>query len=255
MDATHIPVPMRSLAKAIALASVMAFVVIPCVSQAPAPPAAAATTSPIPVQGVVLDQVVSVVNSELVLESDVDEERRFQAFQPFRDQSQAYSRDKAIERLVDRTLILQQERLQPQPPITDAEVNEQLATLRKDIPACKEYTCETDAGWQRFVKDQGFTMPELMERWRERMEVLRFIEQRFREGVRISPDEIKAYYDKTLLPEYAARKNTPPKLEAISDRIQEILLQQQVGALLDDWLQSLKAQGSVRMAKPRGVAP
>ncbi len=33
-------------------------------------------------QGAVLDQVVAVVNGDLVLESDVDEERRFAAFQP-----------------------------------------------------------------------------------------------------------------------------------------------------------------------------
>jgi peptidyl-prolyl cis-trans isomerase SurA len=206
-------------------------------------------------QGTVIDQVIAVVNGDLVLESDMDEERRFQAFQPFRDQSAPYSREKTVERLVDRTLILQQQKLQPQPPITDAEVTAQLATLRRDIPACREYKCETDAGWDKFVADQGFVMPELVARWRERMEVLRFIEQRFKMGIRISPAEIKTYYDKTLLPEYARRKVTPPKLDTISDRIQEILLQQQVGSLLEDWLKSLKAQGTVRLTTPGEVAP
>jgi peptidyl-prolyl cis-trans isomerase SurA len=206
-------------------------------------------------QGIVMDQVVAVVNGDLVLESDVDEDRRFQIFQPFRDLSQAYSRDKSIERLVDRALILQQQKLQPQPPITDAEVNAQLTTLRKDIPACKEFQCETDAGWQKFVAAQGFTVQELTERWRERMEVLRFIEQRFKMGIRISQAEIKDYYDKTLLPEYTKRKATPPKMDVIADRIQEILLQQQVGALLEDWLQSLKAQGSVRMTRAEEARP
>ena len=205
-------------------------------------------------QGVVLDQVVGVVNGDLILESDVDEERRFAAFQPFRDQRQ-FSRDRAIARLVDRTLILQQERLQPQTPITDAEMENQLSALRKQIPACKQYHCETDAGWQKFVEDQGFSLQELKERWKDRMEVLRFIEMRFKMGIRITPEEIKTYYDKTLLPEYAKQKATAPNLDTISDRIQEILLQQQVSALLGDWLKSLKAQGSVRMAKAGEVEP
>jgi len=213
------------------------------------------TTPPIAAaQGTVLDQVVGVVNGELILESDVDEERRFAAFQPFRDQRQ-FLRDRAIARLVDRTLIMQQERLQPQTPITDAEVEDQLSALRKQIPDCKKYHCETDAGWQKFVEDQGFTLEELKDRWKERMEVLRFIEMRFKMGIRITPDEIKTYYDKTLLPEYAKQKATPPKMDTISDRIQEILLQQQVSALLGDWLKSLKAQGSVRMAKAGEVEP
>jgi len=238
------------------MATGMAMISPLCVAQAVLPAAPEALPSATStVQGTLLDQVVAVVNGELVLESDVDEERRFQTFQPFRDSTQKYSRDKAIERLVDRTLILQQEKLQPQPPITDAEVNAQLATLRKDIPACKEYECETDAGWQKFVAAQGFTLEELTRRWRERMEVLRFIEQRFKMGIRISPAEIKAYYDKTLVPAYVSRKAKAPKLETISDRIQEILLQQQVGALLEDWLTSLKAQGSVRMAKQGEVEP
>ena len=205
--------------------------------------------------GVVLDQVVAVVNGDLVLESDIDEERRMAAFQPFSDTSKPFSRDRAIDRLVDRTLILQQAKLQPEAPITDADIEAQLATLRKDIPACKTYHCETDAGWQKFLADKGFTVAELNERWRERMRVLRFIEARFKMGIRISPAEIKTYYEKTLLPQYAQQKATPPKLDSISDRIQEILLQQQVSALLEDWLKSLKAQGSVRMAKAGEVEP
>ncbi len=225
-------------------------------TSAPASAPSDAEVASAPAAGVVIDQVVAVVNGDLVLESDVDEERRLAAFQPFTDKTVAFSREKAIDRLVDRTLILEQAKLQPEAPITDAEVNAQFAALRKDIPACKkEFDCATDAGWQKFVAAQGFTMPELTEVWRERMEVLRFVEQRFKMGVRITPAEIQAYYDKTLLPEYAKQKATPPKLPTISDRIQEILLQQQVGALLADWLKSLKAQGSVRMMKAGEVQP
>ena len=58
-----------------------------------------------------------------------------------------------------------------------------------------------------------------------------------------------------MLPEYAKQKVTPPKLETISTRIEEVLLQQQVGNLLGDWLKSLRAQGSVWVMKPGEVAP
>ena len=87
------------------------------------------------------------------------------------------------------------------------------------------------------------------------METLKFVEIRFRAGIRISNDEIKAYYDKTLVPELIRQKATPPPLDTVSERIQEILLQQRVGSLLTDWLTTLKAQGTVRMMKPGEVAP
>lgn len=222
---------------------------------AAAPVAPAKTVESEAAAGTQVDQVIGIVNGDLILESDVDEERRFSAFQPYRDPKGKFSREQAVERLVDRTLILQQSKLQPENAVTPDEARTQLTLLRKDIPACRTYHCETDAGWQKFVQDQGFTVAGLDERWRQRMEILKFIEQRFRMGIRISPEQIKAYYDKTLLPEYTLQKATPPQLSTISERIQEVLLQQQVGNLLADWLTALKAQGSVRMMKQGEVQP
>ena len=68
---------------------------------------------------------------------------------------------------------------------------------------------------------------------------------RFRSGIKITNAEIKEFYETKMLPEYAERNVTPPKLDTISKRIEEVLLQQEVGALLVDWLKSLRAQGSV----------
>ena len=214
-------------------------------------PAAAQVSSA--AQGTMIDAVVAVVNGDVILESDVDEERRFEQIQPYRRTAAEFMREHAIQRLIDRALILQQAQLEPEDTIADTALDAQLTTLRKDIPECKKYQCDTDAGWEKFLLDHGFTPEEFRERWRQRMVLLRFIEVRFRSGIRISNDEIKAYYEKTMLPEYAKQKVTPPQLETISNRIEEVLLQQQVGALLQDWLKSLRAQGSVRMIAPTGV--
>lgn len=204
--------------------------------------------------GVVLDRIVAVVNGDIILESDVDEERRYEEIQPYREGG-AFSRDKAIQRLIDRELILQQADLQPDDNVSDSELKSQIATLRKDIPACKQYDCETDAGWKKYLSDHGFTEDEFDKRWRQRMELLKFIEVRFRSGITISDAQIKNYYETTMLPEYAKHNVAPPKLETISKRIEEVLLQQQVSNLLQDWLKSLRAQGSVRMMTPGEVAP
>jgi len=205
-------------------------------------------------QRVTLDRVVAVVNGDLILESDLDEEARMVAFQPIRVQ-EAATREQLIERLIDRDLILQQIRLLPQVAIEDAQVDSELRVLRKNIPACMEYGCETDAGWERFVAAQGFTVAELRERWRRRMEVLRFVEARFRMGIRISQAEMDAYYTGTLVPAYEKEKVSAPAEATIADQIQEILLQQQVDKLLDDWLTALRAEGSVKIVKPGEELP
>ena len=206
-------------------------------------------------QGTELDRVLVIVNGDLILDSDVNEEIRLQAFQPYRNPNADNSRERAIERLINRDLILQQLKLQPEDPITDDDVRKDLDSLRKNIPACKPYDCETQAGWDKFLAANGFTEAALINHWRLRMEVLGFIEERFRMGLKVSPEEIKDYYNKELLPEYSKQKATPPSLEAISSRIQEVLLQQRVSSLLSDWLKSLRAQGSVVVLHPGEGAP
>ena len=245
----------------IAVGLAIAMLLIPTLAQqpspAPAPVTPAVDSGVKPSQAgepVMLDRVVAIVNNDLVLQSDVDAEERFSAFQPLREPTPV-SRDKLIDRLIDRALIFQQIALQPSPPVTDAEVTAELSTLRKTIPKCAANHCDTEAGWKKFVEDQGFTLEELTERWRQRIEVLRFIEERFRMGIRILPTDIDGYYTKTLVPAYEKEKAPAPAEGTISDKIEEILLQQRVDTLLDDWLAALRAQGSVRVLKPGEEAP
>lgn len=211
-------------------------------------PALPATT------GTLVDQVVAVVNGELVLESDVDEENRFMAFEPF-STNNGSGRDQVVERLIDRTLVLQQSALQPDQGDTSEELEKQLQSLRKELPACKLFHCDTDAGWDKFIAAQGFTRAELEQRWAQRLQILRFIEMRFSAGVDITSEEIKGYYNVTMLPAYVKANATPPKLDVLSTRIQELLLEQRVSALLSDWLRSLKAEGTVRMMRLGEVEP
>jgi parvulin-like peptidyl-prolyl isomerase len=203
---------------------------------------------------VVLDRIVAVVNGDVILESDLDEDRRFEEIQPYRSASDS-TRERLIQRAVNRALILQQSVLQGDDAVSDKELDAQLATLRKDISACKQYHCETDDGWKRYLADHGFTVEEFSSRWRQRMELLKFISVRFRNGVKIPDADINAYYEKTMLPEYAKRNVKAPPLEAVQKRIEEVLLQQEVSALLQDWLKSLRAQGSVRMFVSGEVEP
>jgi hypothetical protein len=206
-------------------------------------------------EGAEVDRVVAIVNGELILDSDVDRERRFAALLPYGETSGPYSRKAAIERLINRDLILQQVQLQPRNEITQEAASRDLDALRTSIPTCREYHCETQAGWGKFLATEGFTEESLTSLWRERMEVLAFIELRFRMGIKITPEEIREYYQKTMLPQYAALHVTPPPMRTIASRIQEVLLQQRVSKLLDDWLDSLRAQGTVVVLHPGEEAP
>jgi peptidyl-prolyl cis-trans isomerase SurA len=197
---------------------------------------------------VVLDHVVAVINGSVILDSDVQEDMRLAVLQPFSDPGRNTPK-RALQRLIDRALILQQMRTAEElTPPSPEEVQQRIQDLRSLIPECAQYHCETDAGWQAFLTAKGLTEKEVEAHWKQRMMILSFIQSRFGSGVRISPAEIADYYHKVLIPQLQGK--TPPLLQTVSSRIDEILLQQRVNSLLLEWLQSLKSEGSVSILDP-----
>ena len=200
---------------------------------------------------VVLDRAVAVVNRHVILASDLEDEIRLSVLDPNTVPQVELTRQQALDQLISRTLIEQQirqqdiEAIEPSPE----EVNARLHEIRTEVPTCVRQNCASDAGWKAFLAAHGLTAERVEAYLRYRLEILRFIEQRFRQGIQISPQQIDTYYHDTLLPQYASGE-TVPALDQVAPRIQEILLQQQVNMLFDNWLTNLRQQGDVEVLDP-----
>jgi len=204
--------------------------------------------SPTPV---VLDSVVAVVNRQAILASDIDEEFRLSVLDPARSGQAELTRQRALDQLISRTLIQEQirrEDLQAIEPTQD-EVQARVQDLRRELPECVHQNCASEAGWDAFLAEHHLTRERVAAYFRNRLEILRFIEQRFRSGIHIPPQEIENYYRNTLLPQYKPG-DQPPSLEKVASRIGEILLQQHVNVLFDEWLTNLRNQGDVEVLDP-----
>ncbi len=199
-----------------------------------------------------LDRAVAVINGEMILASDVREQQEFAVFEPYGMPGGQFTPLEAMQHIVNRKLLLDQmEDQQLTEPPTDEDVDRQIDELRKHIPACAEKGCETEEGWRRFLAAHGLTEQEMHQRWKERMQLLDFISARFRTGIHITKPEIETYYKEKLVPEFEARKLKAPPLAQVSDRIEEVLLQEHVNVLLGDYLRSLKDAGSVLILDPQ----
>jgi len=200
---------------------------------------------------VVLDRVVAVVNKHAILASDLEDEIRLSVLDPNGVGQGQLTRQRALEQLISRTLIEQQIRQEDIPAIEplQAEVNARLVELRKQLPACVHLDCASDAGWKAFLASHDLTEERVESYFRYRLEILSFIEQRFRQGIQISQEQIDSYYHDTLVPQYAPGEAVPP-LDQVAPRIQEILLEQQVNVLFDNWLKNLRQQGDVEVLDP-----
>jgi peptidyl-prolyl cis-trans isomerase SurA len=200
---------------------------------------------------VVLDRVVAVVNNHAVLWSDIADALRLAVLEPRRKSEEEPNARAALEQLISRALIEQQIREEDADAAepTEKDVQARLAELRKELPVCVRMHCVTDAGWKTFLEAHELTEKQVEDYLRGRLEILAFIEKRFRQGVRISQEEIETYYRDSLLPQYTNGDAAPP-LTDVSPRIEEILLQQQVNAMFSAWLENLRKQGNVEVLDP-----
>ncbi len=198
----------------------------------------------------VLDSVVAVVNNQAILASDVDEELRLSVLDPTIG-GDVLTRKRALDQLISRALIQQQIRQEDEQATvpSQTEVDARLAEIRKELPACVRQNCASDAGWKAFLEAHGLKQEEVESYLRHRLEILSFIEERFRQGIQVPQKEIETYYHDTLLPQYAAGEPIPA-LDKVAPRIEEILLQQHVNALFGDWLDNLRKQGDVEVVDP-----
>lgn len=200
---------------------------------------------------VVLDRVVAVVNRQAILASDVEDEVHLAAVDPEATGAGPLNAPRALDQLISRALIEQQIRQEEAQSLTpsETEVEARLNEIRRELPACEREKCTTGEGWSRFLATRHLTQEGVEAYLRNRTEILRFIEQRFRAGIRISPQEVETYYRETLVPLYSPGDAIPP-LDKVSERIGEILLQREVNSLFDDWLKNLRSQGSIEVLDP-----
>lgn len=204
-----------------------------------------------PQRTVVLDRVVADVDGQAILASDVDDEMRFSALQPGFEPAADNTPQRALERVIDRTLIVQQRALQPGvAEISQKDVDQAVAELRKQITVTDHVDCETAAGWKAFLAAHGFTPDEIENRMRERLAILKFVDVRFGVVAQVSNPDVRNYFDQVLVPELKKDHSVVPTLGSVAPRIREILRQQQVSSLIDAWLKNLRAEGQVQILDP-----
>ena len=193
-------------------------------------------------QAQVVDRMVAVVNKQVILESELDQATRVELLlqsKPMERLTQA-DRMAVLERLIDRSLLDQQivnpAMLDPTPQELAAKIKE----VRESMPGAV-----SDAGWNGILAGYGLTQEDVEEQLTSQFRILRLIDLRFRGLVRVEKDAIATYYQDRFLPEVRKRHAAEPKLSEVSDKIEQILVEQRIDELLRNWLKTLHAQAHI----------
>ena len=197
----------------------------------------------------VVDRIIVVVNGRVITQNDWEEQERFEALAEGHPAGGIQHSPASLERLIDRVLLLQQmEQLNFRPPSAEL-VKQEADSIKKQLPPAQ---VASEQSWQKTLRSYGIAEDDFDQIVTEQANVLRFIDVRFRSNTRIAQYEIDDYYKKTFVPDLqkASPGKRPPPIAQVQNKIQQILLEQRVTEGLNSFLQSLRAQATIRRITP-----
>jgi parvulin-like peptidyl-prolyl isomerase len=174
-------------------------------------------------QSDVLDRIAAVINNKFIITaSDVRLERevmRALGKDPGSD-------DMVLQTLIDRYLVDEQIALFPGIEVSQETLEQRLAQ----------------------VQNPGKVPPERLRRAAfEEIRLSEFVIQRFRQFIRISDDEVKAFYEKTFVPAVQQKKLPVPPMDSVIEDIRREVAGQKLDSELRTWIESLRKRNDIEI--------
>ncbi|MFN7946478.1 MAG: hypothetical protein U0Z53_14100 [Blastocatellia bacterium] len=189
------------------------------------------------VRAEITDRMLAIVNGQLITESDVvwalalDPE-----VQPL-DLGQENKR-LMLERLIDQKLLDQEAEKTPQNEPTEDEITNYIKELVTKFRA--------EETFRERMQKVGLDQASLREIARHRLEILKYVEFRFRSFAFVKPEEVERYYNETWLPRIKASGGQARSLDdTLREEISHILEEQKANAELDHFFDEARANAQV----------
>ena len=192
----------------------------------------------------VVDRIVATVNRHAILESEWEQALGFECLvngRPLQDITPG-DRDQSLQRLIDQELIAEQMRASSFVPATADEIASRARDLRNSASAWK-----TDEGWRAALAGCGLTEDDVQERIALQVNLLRYLDLRFRPQIRIDQRAIENYYRDQLLPQLRRAGTPEPPLRQVASMIEQLLVEQRINELESQWVRTLRLQAEIRV--------
>jgi peptidyl-prolyl cis-trans isomerase SurA len=193
----------------------------------------------------VIDRIVAIVNGKLILQSDVEQEARIEAFLAGQQPAEYKPEDLQgiVDRMIDRQLVHEQMRSVREVATTSQAVERRMKQLRESLGKA----AESDSGWHKTLADAAISEADVGAHYADEVQTMRFLEARLRPQIQVDAASVESYYRDKLLPELQRSGGREVPLSEVSSRIREILVEQKLDESLTQWLKSLREQSEIRI--------
>jgi hypothetical protein len=194
-----------------------------------------------------LDRVVAKVNDQVLLQSDWEDEVRYEYFIAHRSLQEDTPGDRkaALDRLIDQELLRQQMRAGEIKPVSPEEVERQLAEMRTDYSLNR-----AQESWSAALSHYHISEDGVRAHIRMQLDQLGLVDARLRPSIQIDAADVENYYRQQLLPELVRAGAQQVTLSEATGKICELLTQQKMNQSLSSWLEALHSQAHIRVIAP-----
>jgi hypothetical protein len=185
----------------------------------------------------IIDEIAVTVGNQAITEGEITREIRLSSL--LNGEAPDYSLDsrrRAAGRLIEQALIRREMSFGSYPPISPQQVDDALADTRKARGGA--------SALNDLLQRQKLTLQDLRDYLTWQLELLKFIDLRFRPAVQVTPEDVEKYYRDTIVP--ASPPGKAPALNDVREDIDKKLTAERVDQQLDDWIKRSRSRSVIR---------
>jgi hypothetical protein len=195
--------------------------------------------------GEVLDGIAVTVNGRAILQSDWQDEVRYECFVAGRPLASVTPQDRkdALDRLIDQELLREQMSAADLKSVSPEEVEKQFVVMKNDY--ARDHGANS---WDAALAAYRLTEADIKNHIALELTQLRLVDSHLRPSIQVDAAAIDAYYKERMAP--PAADGHQISLKEATPKIRELLTQEKMNQLLASWLESLHSQAQIKMFVP-----
>jgi hypothetical protein len=195
--------------------------------------------------GEVLDGIAVTVNGRAILQSDWQDEVRYECFVAGRPLANVTGQDRkdALDRLIDQELLREQMTAADLKSASSEDIEKQFVVMKSDYARDHGAT-----SWDVALIRYRLTEADIKNHIGLEIVQLRLVDSHLRPSIQVDTAAIDAYYKEHMTAPAAGGQTI--SLKDATPKIRELLTQEKMNQLLTTWLESLHSQAQIKMFVP-----
>lgn len=192
---------------------------------------------------VMLDRIAAVVEKQPIKDSDIERDIRITALlNGERPEISPDARKKAVSRLIDQALIRREMEVSGFSDAKPEETDRMLEQVRARLGS--------EAAYRSALDRYGVTDARVRRQVDQQVNLLHFVERRFRPGVLVTEEDIKKYFDRRQAELRQKAGGKAVSLDDVHDAIEQQIAEERVNEQFFAWLDEARKNARIQYLEP-----